>query len=143
SGALGITEMATLAKLPRTVGIKIKQSGAEMILPGNFQNTTEVGRFAYPMAYSTTAENKAQLLAALKDAKSSAFTCTLGGYVKLPVTATISLNTSLKGSGEVNVYVYNPTSGKPVFLCKARLLNGVVTFATNQLGQYMITSGTV
>ncbi|MEG1390365.1 MAG: hypothetical protein RSD07_08365 [Angelakisella sp.] len=143
SGALGITEMATLAKLPSTVGIQIKQSGAEMILPGNFKNTTEVGRFAYPMAYSTTAENKAQLLAALKDAKSSAFTCTLGGYVKLPVTATISLNTSLKGSGEVNVYVYNPTSGKPVFLCKARLLNGVVTFATNQLGQYMITSGTV
>lgn len=143
NGEMGVTNLSLLGKLGTNVGLEIKQTGLDILLPGGFGAVTEVGRFSFPMAFNKVAANKAAMLAAVKGEGALSFTCTIGGNATLPTIATMTLTTDIKKDGNVNVYRFDTATGKLVFVAKSKVAGGKVIFDTKQLGQFMVTTGTL
>jgi len=74
-----------------------------------------------------------------KNAKSE--TCKVGGNFSIPTTATITLRTKL--SGKINVYHFNEDTRRFTLVASPTVQGSKVTFATNYLGNFLLTTGAI
>ncbi|MEG0942886.1 MAG: hypothetical protein RSD74_03405 [Angelakisella sp.] len=140
-----LSEVGKDTSLRLTVSDGLAGGTAEIVIPGGFGKVTEAGRFSYPMNYRNKAEDHDTMVKAVKGSGSDGITYTMrvGANMTLPTAATITTKTPVANGTGVNIYKYNEHANRFVLLGKATAKDGRLTFSTKELGQMLLTTGTV
>ena len=110
-------------------------------IPGGFGKVTEPGRIYYPLDFSSSLPNAADLTAAVKGDKAKTEVVKAGGNMVMPTTVTVTLKTKLEGT--VRVYPYNEETRRYTLIASPPAQDGKITFATKQMGHLVLTTGTI
>lgn len=138
---LSLEMMRTLAEGSTGLRVNLNNGAAQVLIPAGFDMPNIPGVLGYTLAYQKEPSWESSLMRALvNDPNALTETHRLGGG-ELPTSATVTLKTRL--SGTVNIYFWDPNTRKATLLTSAAAQSGKVTFATKQLGNLIITTGTV
>lgn len=121
--------------------LTLQNGGMTVTIPGGFGKVNEPGRIYYPLDFSDSLANAADLAAAVKGEKAKTEVVKAGGDMVMPTTVTVTLKTKLTGT--VNVYYYNDTTRRYTLLASPAAKDGKITFATKQMGTMVLTTGTI
>lgn len=138
---LSLETMRTLAEGSTGLRVNLDNGAAQVLIPAGFPMPNIPGVLGYALGYQKEPSWEGNLMRALvKDPDALTETHRLGGG-ELPVAATVTLKTKLSGS--VNVYYWDASTRKAAFLASGNAQNGKVSFATKQLGNLIVTNGTI
>lgn len=138
---LSLETMRTLAEGSTGLRVNLDNGAAQVLIPAGFPMPNIPGVLGYALGYQKEPSWEGNLMRALvKDPNALTETHRLGGG-ELPVAATVTLKTKL--SGPVNVYYWDASTRKAAFLASGNAQNGKVSFATKQLGNLIVTNGTI
>ena len=139
SAALATDTMDTLGSHGGKLTVTVDKM--TVAIPGGFGKVNEPGRIYYPLDFSDSLANAADLAAAVKGEKAKTEVVKAGGDMVMPTTVTVTLKTKLTGT--VNVYHYNDTTRRYTLLASPAAKDGKITFATKQMGTMVLTTGTI
>ena len=139
SAALATDTMDTLGSHGGKLTVTVDKM--TVAIPGGFGKVNEPGRIYYPLDFSASLTNAADLAAAVKGEKAKTEVVKAGGDMVMPTTVTVTLKTKLTGT--VNVYYYNPETRRYTLLASPTAKDGTITFATKQMGTMVLTTGTI
>lgn len=139
SAALATDTMDTLGSHGGKLTVTVDKM--TVAIPGGFGKVNEPGRIYYPMDFSASLANAADLAAPVKGEKAKTEVVKAGGDMVMPTTVTVTLKTKLTGT--VNVYYYNPETRRYTLLASPTAKDGTITFATKQMGTMVLTTGTI
>ncbi len=139
SAALATDTMDTLGSHGGKLTVTVDKM--TVAIPGGFGKVNEPGRIYYPLDFSDSLANAADLAAAVKGEKAKTEVVKAGGDMVMPTTVTVTLKTKLTGT--VNVYYYNDTTRRYTLLASPAAKDGKITFATKQMGTMVLTTGTI
>lgn len=137
---LSAGSMETMADA--SVGLRVNLDGgaAEILIPGGFPAENDPLRIYYPVGYQKDPYYAGLMKSLVRTADAKTETYRLGGGT-LPTTATVTIKSKL--TGPVKVYHWNEDTRRVTLLTTATAENGKVVFATKQLGNLIITDGTI
>lgn len=142
SATLSVGAMETLADSKVGLRASLDNGAAEVIIPGGFTMPTGTGVLAYSLGFQKDPLYSnimaADVAAKNPDAKTEVYR--VGGGT-LPTTATVTIKTKI--TGRVNVYYWNEDTRRYTLISSPTAENGKVTFATKQLGNLVVTTGTI
>lgn len=137
---LSLETMRTLAEGTTGLRVNLNNGAAQVLIPAGFTMPNIPGVLGYNLAYQKDPWQSSLMKALVKDPDANTETHLLGGG-ELPTAATVTLKTGLTGT--VNVYHWDPTTRRVTFLAAGSAESGRVTFATKQLGNLILTDGTI
>lgn len=137
---LSLETMRTLAEGTTGLRVNLNNGAAYVLIPAGFTMPNIPGVLGYNLAYQKDPWQSSLMKALVKDPDANTETHLLGGG-ELPTAATVTLKTGLTGT--VNVYHWDPTTRRVTFLAAGSAESGRVTFATKQLGNLILTDGTI
>lgn len=132
--------MELLASGSTGLQVNLDNGAVEILIPAGFTMPPSKNVFAYPLGHQLEPMYSFLMREAVKEPDAQTEVHLLGGG-ELPVAATVTMKTKVKGP--VNVYYFNPETWRVSYLTSATAENGKVTFATKQLGNLIITTGTI
>lgn len=137
---LSVNSMETMADASVGLQVNLDNGAAGILIPGGFPFVDEPMRMSYLLGYKKDPYNTDLMKSFVRtpDAKTEVYK--LGGGT-LPTTATVTLKTKLTGS--VNIYHWDEDTRRVTLLTTATAENGKMIFATKQLGNLIITTGTI
>lgn len=138
--SLSIDMMRTLAQGSTGLKVNLNNGAAHVLIPPAFDFPSSPGVLGYDLAYQSEPMYNYLMRALVKGDNTLTETHRLGGG-QLPTPATITLKTKLAGT--VNVYHWDESTRKATFLTTGNAEAGKVTFATKQLGNLIVTNGTI
>lgn len=119
----------------------VNNGAMTVLLPGGFGKVNEAGRVYYPLDFESNSRFAAEMLSAVQGENAKSEAVKAGGWMTMPATVTVSLKTRLEG--KVNVYLYNPETGKYTLLASPTAKDGRITFGTRQMGYMVLTTGRI
>lgn len=119
----------------------VNNGAMTVLLPGGFGKVNEAGRVYYPLDFESNPRYAAEMLSAVQGENAKSEAVKAGGWMTMPATVTVSLKTRLEG--KVNVYLYNPETGKYTLLASPAAKDGRITFGTRQMGYMVLTTGRI
>lgn len=119
----------------------VNNGAMTVLLPGGFGKVSEAGRVYYPLDFESNPRYAAEMLSAVQGENAKSEAVKAGGWMTMPATVTVSLKTRLEG--KVNVYLYNPETGKYTLLASPTAKDGRITFGTRQMGYMVLTTGRI
>ncbi|MCI8815872.1 MAG: hypothetical protein HFF15_03465 [Angelakisella sp.] len=119
----------------------VNNGAMTVLLPGGFGKVNEAGRVYYPLDFESNPRYAAEMLSAVQGENAKSEAVKAGGWMTMPATVTVSLKTRLEG--KVNVYLYNPETGKYTLLASPTAKDGRITFGTRQMGYMVLTTGRI
>ena len=119
----------------------VNNGAMTVLLPGGFGKVSEAGRVYYPLDFESSPRYAAEMLSAVQGENAKSEAVKAGGWMTMPATVTVSLKTRLEG--KVNVYLYNPETGKYTLLASPTAKDGRITFGTRQMGYMVLTTGRI
>lgn len=140
SASIPIDSMKTLASGTTGLNVDLNNGAAQILIPAGFTMPSNTGVIAYPIGFLPDPMYGSLLKAQVKQPDASTEVYQVGGG-ELPIAATITIRTKVKGA--VNIYCWDEDTRKISLVASASAENGGVTFATKQLGNFIITTGTI
>lgn len=119
----------------------VNNGAMTVLLPGGFGKVNEAGRVYYPLDFESSPRYAAEMLSAVQGENAKSEAVKAGGWMTMPATVTVSLKTRLEG--KVNVYLYNPETGKYTLLASPTAKDSRITFGTRQMGYMVLTTGRI
>jgi hypothetical protein len=119
----------------------VNNGAMTVLLPGGFGKVSEAGRVYYPLDFESNPRFADDMLSAVQGEGAKSEAVKAGGWMTMPATVTVSLKTRLEG--KVNVYLYNPETGKYTLLASPTAKDGRITFGTRQMGYMVLTTGRI
>ena len=138
--SLSLKSMATVADASVSLNVSLDNGAAEVLIPAGFTMPSTPGVVGFSIGYQQDPLYANLMTRQVKGDNAKTEVCKLGGGT-LPTTATVSVKTKL--TGPVNIYYWNEDTRKATLLATATAENGKVSFATQQMGNMIITTGTV
>lgn len=137
---LSVDSMETMADASVGLQVNLNNGAAGILIPGGFPFVDEPMRMSYLLGYKKDPYNTDLMKSFVRtpDAKTEVYK--LGGGT-LPTTATVTLKTKL--TGPVNIYHWDEDTRRVTLLTTTTAGNGKMIFATKQLGNLIITTGTI
>jgi len=140
SANLSVDTMETLATGKTGLKVNLDNGAAEVLIPAGFQMPQNPGVLAYPLGHQKDPYGANLMKAAVKGDNAKTEIHKLGGGT-LPTTATVTIKTKLTGA--VNIYRWDEATRKTALVASATAQGGKVTFAAKQMGNFIITTGTI
>lgn len=112
-----------------------------VVIPGGYGPVTEKGRVHYPMNFISDPAYSPAMRAAVQGENVRTETVKAGGNMMMPGTVIVTLRTRL--SGTVNIYHFDEQDDRYTRLATTAVQDGKVTFSTRQMGNMVITTGTI
>lgn len=140
SACLTIDNMKTLASGTTGLNVDLNNGAAQILIPAGFTMPGSAGVIAYPIGFLPDPVYSGLLKTQVKQSDASTEVYQVGGG-ELPTAATITIKTKVKGA--VNIYCWDEDTRKISLVASASAENGKVAFSTKQLGNFIITTGTI
>jgi len=140
SASLSIDTMEAIATGKTGLKVNLDNGAAEVLIPAGFTMPKNTGVLAYPLGHQKDPYGANLMKDAVKEDSAKTEVHKLGGGT-LPTTATVTIKTKLTGA--VNIYRWDEDTRKAALVASATASGGKVTFAAKQLGNFIITTGTI
>lgn len=140
SARISVDGMKTMADASVSLRVNLDGGAAEVLIPGGFPLPDNPGVLYYTVGFQQDPLYSNLMRAGVKEVDARTEVYRLGGG-ELPTTVTVTLKTKLKGP--VNIYRWNEDTRRATLLATAAAEGGKVTFATKQLGNLIVTTGTI
>lgn len=140
SASLPVDALETIAE--GTIGLRVvlDNGAAEVLIPAGFRMPAGTGVLAYGLGWQAEPLYSNLMRADVKEEGAKTEVYKLGGGT-LPTTATITLKTKL--TGKINVYRWNEDTRRVALVASPAAEGGRVTFAAKELGNFILTTGTI
>lgn len=138
--SLSIKSMATVSDASVSLNVSLDNGAAEILIPAGFTMPNEPGVIGYSVGYQKDPLYTGLMTRQVKGDNAKTEVYRLGGGT-LPTTATVTVKTKLTGS--VNIYTWDEDTRRSTLLATATAEGGKVKFDTKQMGNMIITTGTI